>query len=152
MTTGSNAKIKISNGFEQDAKLTTISPVADQRTRAYAIELEAQNDNNLPDGLTATAYVQTGETGAYLIPRNAILRNDQGTLGVRTVESIEQSRGTVNFTPVSILNDNEDGLWISGLVDNSEIIVRGQNYVRSGQNVIIAKLGETISQQDTETR
>ena len=63
------------------------------------------------------------------------LLNDNGKLGIRSVED-----GVVKFHHVTILEDSESGLWITGIPKNLEIIVQGQGFVEDNQKVLTNKL------------
>ena len=55
--------------------------------------------------------------------------DDLGRIGVKVVNS----NNVVEFSEVQIIEDLEEGLWISGLPDSVEIIVQGQGFVEDGQ-------------------
>ena len=40
------------------------------------------------------------------------------------------------FTEISILEDSEEGLWVTDIPDSVEIIIQGQGFVEDGQKVI----------------
>ena len=40
------------------------------------------------------------------------------------------------FIEISILEDSEEGLWVTGIAENVEIIIQGQGFVEDGQEVI----------------
>ena len=46
----------------------------------------------------------------------------------------------VKFNNVTILEDSESGLWITGIPKNLELIVQGQGFVEDNQKVLINKL------------
>jgi multidrug efflux system membrane fusion protein len=43
----------------------------------------------------------------------------------------------VAFVPVRIVEDQQDTMWLSGIADGARVIVRGQDFVREGQQVAI---------------
>ena len=45
---------------------------------------------------------------------------------------------TVQFVNVNLIQDTEDGAWISGLPNKSRIITVGQDYVSDGEKVEVA--------------
>ncbi|MCI5047127.1 MAG: efflux RND transporter periplasmic adaptor subunit [Aquisalinus sp.] len=144
---GAPARVSVSGGDELEATVTLISPTASDMTRTFTIELEASNPDSLPDGLTANAKVMLGNKPAHLVPRNALLQDDSGELGVRIVENIspENSQGLVRFVPVAILDDVSEGVWVAGLDGSVDLIVRGQDYVQHGQEVQTAAPGDTLT-------
>jgi len=44
--------------------------------------------------------------------------------------------GIVHFRATKILSDAENGIWLSGLPTNANVIVVGQEFVRDGDRVI----------------
>ena len=61
--------------------------------------------------------------------------NDEGKIGIRSVEN-----DIVKFHNITILEDSESGLWITGIPKELELIVQGQGFVEDGQKVLINKL------------
>ena len=57
--------------------------------------------------------------------------DDAGIMGVRTINS----DNIVEFNPVHIVNDEPDGIWVTGLGDVARIIIVGQQLVVSGELV-----------------
>ena len=56
--------------------------------------------------------------------------DEQGNIGVKSVkESI------VQFTPIEIIKSDSDGIWLTGLGEQADIIVLGQGFVRAGDKV-----------------
>ena len=65
-----------------------------------------------------------------------MLLNDEGKLGIRIVNEGKYAE----FTEVIILEDSEDGLWVTGIPEKAEIIIQGQGFVEDGQEVITNRL------------
>jgi multidrug efflux system membrane fusion protein len=40
--------------------------------------------------------------------------------------------GLADFQPVGVLRDTTDGIWVTGLEDNVDVIVVGQEFVTDG--------------------
>jgi multidrug efflux system membrane fusion protein len=57
--------------------------------------------------------------------------NEQGKLGIRTVDD----QNKVTFQEIQILEDTNNGMWVSGLEEKVRIITLGQEYVFQGQVV-----------------
>ena len=109
--------------------VTFLSRSADETTRTFRVEIEVPNpDMVIRDGQTAEILIEADGGMAHLIPSSALTLDDQGTLGLRTIDS----EGTVAFNPVSVLRDTQKGVWLSGLPDKTDVIVVGQEYVRAG--------------------
>jgi multidrug efflux system membrane fusion protein len=60
-------------------------------------------------------------------------------LGVRAVTD----NNIVEFLPIKIIEDTEDGVWVTGIPNLTQIIVRGQGFVENGQEVIKVPLDIT---------
>ncbi len=139
---GLDAKIKTVTGQDVDGKVTYISAVADNATRAFRAEIEIPNDDYaIRDGVTAEAIVDIGTAPGHLLPQSVMTLDDDGVLGVRTVED-----GIVAFYPITIVSDTRQGVWVTGLPVAAEIITIGQENVSTGQ-----KVEASAAPTDTET-
>jgi multidrug efflux system membrane fusion protein len=128
---GLKATIETITNQTAEGEVTYISSIADQATRSFAIEIEIPNpDGKILDGLTASAIVKVGTAPAHLLPQSVLTLDDEGVLGVRTVESSK-----VAFYPVTILKDTRDGVWVTGLPPRADVITIGQEFVQAGQVV-----------------
>ncbi|ODT80188.1 MAG: hypothetical protein ABS76_17215 [Pelagibacterium sp. SCN 64-44] len=129
--TGLEAAIKTVTGQSVTGKVTYISSVADNATRAFRAEIEIPNDDYaIRDGVTAEAVVNIGTAPGHLLPQSVLTLDDEGALGVRTVEN-----GVVAFYPVTIVSDTREGVWVTGLPVSAEVITVGQENVAAGQHV-----------------
>jgi multidrug efflux system membrane fusion protein len=128
---GLDAKISTVTGQNVEGKVTYIASQADSATRAFPVEIEIPNpDYAIRDGVTAQAIVNIGTAPGHLLPQSVLTLDDEGTLGVRTVED-----GTVAFHPVTIVSDTRKGVWVTGLPVIAEVITVGQESVTAGQAV-----------------
>jgi multidrug efflux system membrane fusion protein len=50
---------------------------------------------------------------------------------VRIVDAV----GKVAFVPVSVVEDEQQSMWVGGVADGTRVIVQGQDFVREGQPV-----------------
>jgi len=129
---GGVAEVTLIDGSKHSAVIRFIAPVADPQTRTYRIELEIENpDYRIRDGITAEIRFPLGEARAHLVSPSVLTLNDDGIVGVRTVDASD----TVRFQPVEILADETRGMWIGGLPDRVRLIVIGQEFVIEGERV-----------------
>ena len=137
--TGLDATIKTMTGEEVAGKVTYISSVADNATRAFRAEIEIPNENYaIRDGVTAEAVVKIGTAPGHLLPQSVLTLDDDGILGVRTVED-----GVVAFYPITIVSDTREGVWVTGLPMTADVITIGQENVTAGQQVDASPTAET---------
>ena len=100
------------------------------------MESQIENKNGLVrDGITAEMTIKTKLVMAHKISPSILLLNDGGKIGIRSVEN-----DIVKFHNITILEDSESGLWITGIPKELELIVQGQGFVEDGQKVLINKL------------
>lgn len=129
---GGSAEVTLIDGSTHTAIIRFISPVADPQTRTYRVELEIDNaDYRIRDGITAEIRFPLGEARAHLVSPSVLTLNDDGVVGVRTVDDSD----TVRFMAVDILADETKGVWIGGLPERVRLIVVGQEFVVEGEHV-----------------
>jgi len=118
--------------------VTFISRSADPVTRTFRIEIDVANtDQSISDGQTAEIVIAAEGDNAHLLPQSSLTLNDAGTLGVRIVVA-----NTARFVPVTLVRDTIDGVWVTGLPAQADVIVIGQEYVRHGVRVAPTYQGE----------
>ncbi|WP_137702061.1 efflux RND transporter periplasmic adaptor subunit [Marimonas lutisalis] len=126
---GAPAGARLTNGEELIGRVTFLSRSADPLTRTFRVELEVPNHGlQIRDGQTAEIAIASDGAAAHLVPQSALTLNDDGILGVRVVS--EDSHAL--FQPVTLLRDTAQGVWITGLDDQADVIVIGQEYVVDG--------------------
>ena len=130
---GQNVSIMLVTGETINSKLSFVSKSATPSTRSFRVEAEVRNPKGLiRDGITGTLEISTNKILANKISPSILLLSDSGTLGIRVVNN----DGIVEFLPIKILEDTQDGLWVQGIPNASNLIVRGQGFVENGQKVI----------------
>ena len=129
---GSTATAKLLSGQEIHGTVTFVSRSADQTTRTFRVEIEADNaDLSINKGQTAEISIASDGTQAHLLPQSALTLDDSGALGVRTVDEKSQ----VLFFETDLIRDTMKGVWLKGLPEKTNVIVLGQEYVTDGVEV-----------------
>lgn len=130
---GAPAKARLAAGGQQLAgEVSFLSRSADPNTRTFRVEIDVPNPElSIRDGQTAEIAVAGSGASAHLIPQSALTLNDEGVLGVRLIDDA----AVVSFAPVEMLRDTADGVWVSGLPAEIDLIVLGQEYVTAGVTV-----------------
>ena len=85
----------------------------------------ANPDLTLRDGETAEITISAEGKSAHLLPQSALTLNDLGQLGVRFVDPESRAQ----FVPVALLRDSPQGIWLTGLPQEADVIIIGQEYV-----------------------
>jgi len=129
---GETAKVKLITGQSVTGRVRYVSKSASATTRTYRVEVEMDNtDGTIPDGITAEVVVSLKAIPAAKVPRSALTISSAGNIGVRVVGEGDK----VDFVPVEIVEDLQGTMWLSGISQGARVIVRGQDFVREGQQV-----------------
>jgi multidrug efflux system membrane fusion protein len=129
---GEPAKVQLVTGETASGRIRFVAKTASQTTRTYRVEVELPNpDGAIPDGITAEVSVQLAQVAATRLPRSALTISSNGDIGVRSVGA----NGRVGFLPVNVVEDQQSQMWVAGIPDRARVIVRGQDFVRDGQEV-----------------
>ena len=130
---GTKALIENTNGIKKEGNISFISPSAETSTRTFEITIEAENsDLSFKSGITTKITIAGSELKAHKIPPSILTLQDDGTVGVKAVNS----ENIVIFYPTATVKDTIDGIWVSGLPDTVNLIVTGQEYVAVGDSII----------------
>jgi multidrug efflux system membrane fusion protein len=128
---GGPASATLVTGEIVQGRVRFVANRADQTTRTFRLEVELPNpDAKLRDGVSADIRIPVRNVAATKISPGILVLSDNGVVGVRTVEN-----GIVRFKPVQIVSDNPDGMWVTGLPNNAEVITVGQEFVSEGSRV-----------------
>ena len=129
---GAMAGARLATGHEVVGRVSFLSRSADPLTRTFRVEVEVPNaDLAIRDGQTVEILVASEGASAHLLPQSSLTLNNDGALGVRYADA----DGVVGFAPVTILRDTTEGVWVSGLPDEIDVIVVGHEYVVAGVKV-----------------
>lgn len=126
---GSRVKGSTRIGRPLEGELSFIGKQSDPVTRTYTVEITVDNeDYGLRSGLTVSLRVALDEVKAHGIAPSLLTLNKQGEMGVRLIDAGNR----VVFSPVKIIEDGPDGMWVTGLPDTAAIITVGHEYVAAG--------------------
>lgn len=129
---GAMAGAKLTSGAEVAGQVTFISRSADETTRTFRVEVDVPNaDLAISAGQTVEILVASDGRNAHLVPQSALTLDNDGVLGVRTVTA----DNTALFMPVTLLRDTIDGVWVTDLPDEVNIITIGQEFVVDGVQI-----------------
>ncbi|MCV6585150.1 MAG: efflux RND transporter periplasmic adaptor subunit [Marinibacterium sp.] len=130
---GAQAGARLATGQEVRGQVSFLSRSSDPTTRTFQVEIAVNNEDlSIRDGQTAEIVITSQGISAHKLPQSALTLNNEGQLGVRTVEP----GNIVGFTPVSVVRDTLSGIWVSGLPPEADVIVTGQDFVTAGAPVM----------------
>jgi multidrug efflux system membrane fusion protein len=129
---GETAEVRLVTGQAVTGKIRYVAKSAIATTRTYRVEVQIDNkDRSVPDGITAEVAIALAPVPATRVPRSALTISSAGDIGVRIVNADSK----VAFVPVKVVEDEQNFMWVSGIANDMRVIVRGQDFVREGQQV-----------------
>lgn len=132
---GETATATLVSGETLSGTVRYVARDADADTRTYRLEVTARNPRlAVRSGLSADVRVSTASGPAHLVPPSALVLDSEGRQGVRHVVQGD----VVAFTPVQVMSEGPEGLWVRGLRGQVRLITVGQSYVDQGQKVRVA--------------
>lgn len=119
------------SGQQVSGSVRYISQVSNPGTNTFPIEVAVANpDSTLRAGISTEVILPLKETLAIKITPAAMALDQQGNLGVKAVE-----QNVVRFVPIDIVKSDAEGVWLSGLGEQAQIITLGHGYVNHGDKV-----------------
>jgi len=141
LSVGQAAQVSLLNGQQAEGKLRYIASVGNDSTNTFKIEVAIDNNKaKFLAGLSSELTIELAQMSAIKISPALLALDERGNIGVKSVkESI------VHFTPINIIKSESDGIWLTGLGEQADVIVLGQGFVRAGDKVeAIFDVAETV--------
>ena len=134
---GATARARLVDGQVLVGHVRYVARDADPQTRTYHLEVTVPNPgDSVRSGLSSDLRIAAGAGAAHLAPVSALVLDAAGRQGVRYV----LADGRVAFSPVTVLEEARDGVWVSGLKGTVNVITVGQSFVADGQKVRVAQV------------
>ena len=132
VNSGASAEAKLATGEKVRGTIRYVSPVADEATRTFLVELEVDNsDGALRAGGTAELYIPAETIMAHRISPSLLTLDDAGNVGTKIIDA----DGKVKFVVADIAQSSSNGVWVAGLPETVTIITVGQGFVTAGSVV-----------------
>ncbi len=129
---GQTAEVAFITGEARNGTVKFVGTSADTETRTFLTEIEVTNeDGAIPAGISAQLRIPTAELTAHFVSPAILSLDTDGTLGIKTVNADD----VVEFHEISIVRAQTDGIWVSGLPGEAQIISIGQGFVNDGETV-----------------
>ena len=133
LAVGASGRASVLGDLVREGTIRYVAPSADESTRSFRVELAIPNgDRALRAGTSARLLLTAEKITAHEISPGIIWLADDGTIGVKIVDSADR----VRFVPVEIAESTSDSVLVTGLPLEATIITVGQGFVTDGQPVI----------------
>jgi membrane fusion protein, multidrug efflux system len=130
---GQPARVSVLQHGLVEGRVTFVSTLADPATRTFRIEVEVPNpDQKLAAGTSVEVEIPTEKVLAHLVSPAIIGLDDEGRVGVKTVDEDDR----VRFHAIEVVRAERKGVWVAGLPARARIITVGQGFVREGEKVM----------------
>lgn len=122
----------LTDGRTVQGPVTFVGQQSDLQTRTYAVEIQLDNtDGALRSGITAEIKIPVDRVLAQRVSPALFALDDRGEIGIRVLDS----DNIVHFHNVEIITEGRDGVWVTGLPNETAIITVGQEMVVAGERV-----------------
>ena len=129
---GQLATGELADGRVVTGPVTFIGQQSDPQTRTYAVEIQLDNsDRSLRSGITAQIKIPVASVLAQRVSPALFALDDRGEIGIRVIDE----NNIVHFHNVQIISDDPDGVWVTGLPNETTLITVGQEMVVAGERV-----------------
>jgi multidrug efflux system membrane fusion protein len=127
------------SGEVLQGKIRYISSISEPGTNTFKVEVEVPNpDFSQMAGMSTELALPLQKTWAMRITPAVMALDEQGNLGVKTV--VDQH---VKFVPIDIVKSDSQGVWLSGMGQQADIITLGHGFVRDGDKVEVVRADES---------
>lgn len=145
ITEGQEAEVKLATGEILTGRIRFIESRANVATRTFRTEISLPNpDMRLKAGITGTVRLKAGDILAQHVPSSIQTLSDNGQVGIRYLDD----QNIVQFALTQTVDEDINGIWVTGLPEQTRIIVQGQDYVAVGSeaNPTLVDMKQAASQ------
>ncbi|WP_100752468.1 efflux RND transporter periplasmic adaptor subunit [Vibrio salilacus] len=129
------AQVRFIGDEQTTGTVRYISRVSSTSTNTFPIEVELPNpQQRIPAGISTEVALNLKEQLAIKITPAMLALNEAGDLGVKTL--VDER---VKFIAIKLVKAEQDGVWLTGLGKQVDIITTGQGFVRDGDPVLAVR-------------
>ncbi|GAC22241.1 efflux RND transporter periplasmic adaptor subunit [Paraglaciecola arctica] len=133
---GQKATSRMVSGDVLQGKIRYISSISELGTNTFKIEVEVPNpDFTQMAGMSTELALPLETTWAMRISPAVMALDEEGNLGVKIVVNEH-----VKFVPIDIVKSDSQGVWLSGMGQQADIITLGHGFVRDGDKVEVERI------------
>lgn len=116
--------------------IIAIIPSGDLTTRTFPVKIRVKNNFSLMEGMVAKVSLPIGaKKKVFIVPRDAVLT----VFGNTVVYAIKDSKATMLTVMIVGYDGMTAGIQGQGLVEGMQVVVKGNERLREGQEVEIQK-------------
>lgn len=135
---GQKADIRTIDKVNHEGNIRYIGRVSSSSTNTFPIEIEIDNSqHDMSAGISAEVTLALSEVSAIKVTAAMLALDEEGNLGIKTLRDQR-----VHFIPIQLVKAENDGVWLSGLGEQVDIIVLGQGFARDGDLVMATKVSD----------
>jgi multidrug efflux system membrane fusion protein len=120
------------DGTKVTGVINSVALQAAELTKTYRITAILDEEfDTIPLGMSARMYIPSTSVKAHKVPHSTLVLNSAGDIGVMTIQGKKS-----HFTPVEILEDSRDGMWVKGIeAETAKVVIRGQSGIKDNERV-----------------
>lgn len=144
---GQLAKGRLASGQSVEGSIRYVSSVSNQGTNTFNIEVEVPNANGeLYAGMSTQLAIPLQKTWAIKVTPAVMALDEEGNLGVKTV-----TQNVVEFVPINMVKSDSEGVWLSGMGREADVITLGHGFVRHGDRVEVVMVDKGLQSRPLTT-
>ena len=123
-------------GIDLEGTVTALIPRGDVATRNFPVKIRSANRWSFIEGMSASVWLPADKTQpALIVPRDALIPSS----GRTAVFVLEGSK--VRLVPVAVIayEGLEVGIAAEGLQEGLQVVVKGHERLRDGQDVLVTR-------------
>ena len=133
LSLGQVIKVRLLDGREAEGRISYIASLGDAETHSFRVEAEVPNpDGALNAGVSAELRIAVAREAAHFLSPALLSLNDVGKVGVKSVDTDNH----VLFHPIELVRTEANGVWVSGMPEQTQVITQGQGFVMAGETVM----------------
>lgn len=136
---GKSATARLVSGAKVTGEIRYIASISNEGTNTFKVEVAVPNsEQQFLAGMSTQLIIPLEETWAVRVTPAVMALNERGELGVKTITNND----SVLFTPINMVKSDNEGVWLSGLGKEADIITLGQGFVRHGDKVEVVRASD----------
>ncbi|MUK43160.1 efflux RND transporter periplasmic adaptor subunit [Aliivibrio fischeri] len=143
ITKQQKAEVSFINDVSIEGYVRYISKISSLSTNTFSVEIEIPNiGDKIPAGISSEVEINLALQPAIKVTPAMLALNESGDLGVKTAieaEGHSETNYKVKFVPIQLVKAEDDGVWLTGLGNEVDIITVGQGFVHDGDFIHVQR-------------